>query len=77
MIYRLIIILAFVLNVAVSYAANDGMAGSASSLKEMGFENVRVSVVDGVVYAAVEATAYRGTFRGGRCCFEQTCCRFS
>lgn len=64
MIYRLIIILAFVLNVAVGYAANDAIVDSAHSLKDMGFENVRVRVVDGVVYAAVEATAYRGTFRG-------------
>lgn len=33
-------------------------------LSKQGFEDIRVSVVDSVVYASVEPTAYRGTFRG-------------
>ncbi|MCM1312164.1 MAG: hypothetical protein NC206_01565 [Bacteroides sp.] len=64
MIYRLIVILAFALNVAVVYAKSDATSGPAVSLTDMGFENVRVEVADGVVFAAVEAAAYRGTFRG-------------
>ena len=33
-------------------------------LAQQGFEDIRVNVVDSVVYASVEPTAYRGTFRG-------------
>ena len=33
-------------------------------LSTQGFEDIRVSIVDSVVYASVEPTAYRGTFRG-------------
>lgn len=64
MVYRLIVIFAFILNIVVAHAVNGTISDSANSLKEMGFENVRVKVVDGMVYAAVEAAAYRGTFRG-------------
>ena len=33
-------------------------------LSGQGFEDVRVAIVDSVVYASVEPTAWRGTFRG-------------
>ena len=33
-------------------------------LSKQGFEDIRVNIVDSVVYASVEPTAYRGTFRG-------------
>ena len=33
-------------------------------LAKQGFEDIRVNIVDSVVYASVEPTAYRGTFRG-------------
>ena len=33
-------------------------------LTAQGFEDIRVSIVDSVLYASVEPTAYRGTFRG-------------
>lgn len=33
-------------------------------LSSQGFEDIRVAIVDSVVYASVEPTAYRGTFRG-------------
>lgn len=33
-------------------------------LTRKGFEDIRINIVDSVVYASVEPTAYRGTFRG-------------
>ena len=33
-------------------------------LSSQGFEDIRVAIADSVVYASVEPTAYRGTFRG-------------
>lgn len=33
-------------------------------LSAQGFEDIRVSIADSVLYASVEPTAYRGTFRG-------------
>ena len=33
-------------------------------LTQQGFEDIRVNLVDSVLYASVEPTAYRGTFRG-------------
>lgn len=34
------------------------------ALSEQGLEDIRIDIADGVVYASVEPTAYRGTFRG-------------
>lgn len=34
------------------------------ALTEQGLEDIRIDIADGVVYASVEPTAYRGTFRG-------------
>ena len=40
-------------------------------LTQKGFEDIRVNIVDSVVYASVEPTAYRGTFRGAAIALEE------
>jgi len=40
-------------------------------LTKQGFEDIRVNIVDRVVYASVEPTAYRGTFRGAAIAVEE------
>ena len=40
-------------------------------LAKQGFEDIRVNIVDSVVYASVEPTAYRGTFRGAAIALEE------
>ena len=40
-------------------------------LSRLGFEDISVNIVDGVVYASVEPTAYRGTFRGAAVAIEE------
>ena len=40
-------------------------------LSRQGFEDIRVNIVEDVVYASVEPTAYRGTFRGATIALEE------
>ena len=40
-------------------------------LSHQGFEDIRVNIVQDVVYASVEPTAYRGTFRGAAIALEE------
>ena len=40
-------------------------------LARQGFEDIRVNIVEDVVYASVEPTAYRGTFRGATIALEE------
>lgn len=40
-------------------------------LSRQGFEDIRVNIVNEVVYASVEPTAYRGTFRGAAVALEE------
>lgn len=40
-------------------------------LTRQGFEDIRVNIVNEVVYASVEPTAYRGTFRGAAVALEE------
>ena len=40
-------------------------------LAKQGFEDIRVNIVDSVVYASVEPTAYRGTFRGAAIALQE------
>lgn len=44
--------------------AQTGVAAATEMLEREGMENIRITQEDGVVYAAVEPTAHRGTFRG-------------
>lgn len=45
--------------------------GITDMLAKQGFEDIRVNLVDSVVYASVEPTAYRGTFRGAAIALQE------
>ena len=59
---RLIVFACYALMVAAAAATEAGEA--AAALVRLGFEDIRISQSGGTVYASVEPTAYRGTFRG-------------
>ena len=59
---RLIVFACYALMVAAAAATEAGEA--AAALVRLGFEDIRISQSSGTVYASVEPTAYRGTFRG-------------
>ncbi len=44
---------------------------AAAELVRLGFEDIRISLHDGKLYASVEPTAYRGTFRGAGVAVEE------
>lgn len=44
---------------------------AAAELVRLGFEDIRISLHDGTLYASVEPTAYRGTFRGAGVAVEE------
>lgn len=45
--------------------------GITDELTKQGFEDIRVNISDSVIYASVEPTAYRGTFRGAGVALEE------
>lgn len=60
---RFCLLLLAALSGALRVTARDDMS-AAGRLEAMGFENVRVAVADGAVFAAIEDRTCRGTYRG-------------
>lgn len=66
---RLIVFACYALMAAAAAATEAGEA--AVSLVRLGFEDIRISQSGSTVYASVEPTAYRGTFRGAGVAVEE------
>ena len=62
------IILAFACLLTLFQASAESIS---DLLSRQGFEDIRVNIVNEVVYASVEPTAYRGTFRGAAVALEE------
>ena len=63
-------VFAFCAMMAAAVSATE-IRDAAAALARLGFEDIRISQRDNTLYASVEPTAYRGTFRGAGVAVEE------